>query len=118
MSKQKVFVTRIIAQQALDKITEETEMELWQEELPPPYEVLLQKARDAEGMLTLLTDTIDAPLMDAAPKLKVVSNLAVGYDNIDVAEAITNLKQLEIAYQAALGVSARIIQPTLLDFLR
>ena len=87
MAKQKVFVTRIIAQQALDKISEETEMELWQEELPPPYEVLLQKARDTEGMLTLLTDTIDAALMDAAPKLKVVSNLAVGYDNIDVPAA-------------------------------
>ena len=87
MPKQKVFVTRIIAQQALDKIAEETEMELWQEELPPPYEVLLKKARDTEGMLTLLTDTIDAALMDAAPKLKVVSNLAVGYDNIDVTEA-------------------------------
>jgi len=87
MAKQKVFVTRIIAQQALDKIARETEMELWQEELPPPYEVLLEKARDAEGLLTLLTDRIDATLMDAAPGLKVVSNLAVGYDNIDVAEA-------------------------------
>jgi glyoxylate reductase len=87
MPKQKVFVTRIIAQQALDKIARETEMELWQEELPPPYEVLLEKSRDAEGLLTLLTDRIDAALMDAAPGLKVVSNLAVGYDNIDVAEA-------------------------------
>jgi len=87
MAKQKVFVTRIIAQQALDKIARETDMELWQEELPPPYEVLLEKARDAEGLLTLLTDRIDATLMDAAPGLKVVSNLAVGYDNIDVAEA-------------------------------
>lgn len=87
MAKQKVFVTRIIAQQALDKIARETEMELWQEELPPPYEVLLEKARDAEGLLTLLTDRIDAALMDTAPGLKVVSNLAVGYDNIDVAEA-------------------------------
>lgn len=39
-------------------------------------------------------------------------------EDVDVADAITNLKQLETAYQAALGVSARIIQPTLLDYLR
>ena len=62
-------------------------MEVWPEELPPPYEVLLGKTRDAEGLVTLLTDRIDATLMSAAPKLQVVSNIAVGYDNIDVAEA-------------------------------
>jgi len=87
MTKPRVFVTRIMAQEALDKIAEATEMELWPEELPPPYEVLLEKARDAEGLATLLSDRIDANLMDAAPKLKVVSNMAVGYDNIDIAEA-------------------------------
>ncbi|MBA7608248.1 Glyoxylate/hydroxypyruvate reductase B [subsurface metagenome] len=62
-------------------------MEVWPEELPPPYEVLLEKARDAEGLLTMLSDRIDANLMDTAPGLKVVSNLAVGYDNINIAEA-------------------------------
>ena len=61
-------------------------MEIWPEELPPPYEVLLEKAGDAEGLLTTLNDKIDTTLMDAAPKLKVVSNFAVGYDNISVAE--------------------------------
>ncbi len=64
-----------------------TEMEVWHEELPPPYEVLLEKVRDVEGLLSLLSDRVDATLMDAAPKLKVVSNLAVGYDNISVPEA-------------------------------
>jgi len=87
MTKPRVFVTRIMAQEALDKIAQATEMEVWPEELPPPYEVLQEKARDAEGLLTLLSDRIDAALMDAAPKLKVVSNLAVGYDNINTAEA-------------------------------
>ncbi len=87
MTKPRVFVTRIMAQEALDKIAQATEMEVWPEELPPPYEVLLEKARDAEGLVTMLDDKIDATLMDAAPKLKVVSNLAVGYDNIDIAEA-------------------------------
>jgi glyoxylate reductase len=76
-----------MAQEALDKIAQATEMEVWPEELPPPYEVLLEKARDAEGLATLLSDRIDAALMDTAPKLKVVSNMAVGYDNISIAEA-------------------------------
>jgi len=87
MTKPRVFITRVVAQEALDKIAQVTEMEVWPEELPPPYEVLLEKARDAEGLVTLLSDRIDAALMDTAPKLKVVSNMAVGYDNISIAEA-------------------------------
>jgi len=87
MAKPRVFVSRLMAQEGLDKIAQSTEMEVWPEELPPPYEVLLEKARDAEGLITLLSDRIDATLMDTASKLKVVSNLAVGYDNISVAEA-------------------------------
>ncbi len=87
MVKPRVFVARIIAQEALDLIAKSTEMEVWQEELPPAYEVLVEKTRAAEGLLTLLSDNVDAALMDAAPKLKVVSNMAVGYDNINIAEA-------------------------------
>ena len=87
MSRPRVFVSRIIAEKALEKLSEEADIEVWQDELPPPYEVLSEKVRDAEGLLSLLTDKVDAALMDAAPNLKVVSNLAVGYDNIDVAEA-------------------------------
>ncbi|GAI30125.1 unnamed protein product, partial [marine sediment metagenome] len=56
MTKPRVFITRIIAQEALDKIAQVTEMEVWPEELPPPYEVLREKARDAEGLVTLLSD--------------------------------------------------------------
>jgi len=63
------------------------EMQVWEDELPPPREVLLREVRDIDGLLSLLTDKIDAELMDAAPRLKVVSNHAVGYDNIDVPAA-------------------------------
>jgi len=87
MTKPKVYVTRRIAQEALDMITQDTEMEVWPEELPPPYEVLLEKVKNIDGLLSLLTDKIDANLMNAAPKLKVISNMAVGYDNINVPEA-------------------------------
>ena len=87
MAKPRVYVTRRMAQEALDKIARVTDMEVWPEELPPPYDVLLKKVRDVDGLLPLLTDRIDANLMDAAPRLKVISNMAVGYDNIDVPEA-------------------------------
>ena len=87
MTKPKVFVSRIIADKAMEKLATETEMEVWQEELPPPYEVLTEKVRTAGGLLSLLTDKVDAALMDAAPELKVVCNLAVGYDNISVPDA-------------------------------
>lgn len=87
MAKPKVYITRRIAQEALDMISQVAEIERWPQELPPPYRVLLKKVRDVEGLLALLTDRIDAALMEAAPKLKVISNLAVGYDNIDVPEA-------------------------------
>jgi len=50
MTKPRVFVTSVIAQEALDKIAQDTNMEVWPEELPPPYELLLEKARDNEQL--------------------------------------------------------------------
>lgn len=87
MAKPKVYVTRIIAQKALDMIAQVAEVKVWPEELPPPRETLLEEAREVDGLLTMLTDKIDASVMQAAPKLKVISNMAAGYDKIDVAEA-------------------------------
>ena len=87
MSKPKVFVTRIIADEALKVVREATDMKLWENELPPPRDVLLREIRDIDGLLCLLTDRVDGELLDAAPKLKVVSNMAVGFDNIDLKEA-------------------------------
>ena len=54
---------------------------------PPPYETLLEKVANVDGLLCLLTDKIDAQLMDAAPNLRAISQIAVGFENIDVAEA-------------------------------
>lgn len=87
MYKPKIFVSRIIAQEALDLLASETEMEVWQDELPPSREVLLEKAFDSDGIITLLTDRIDADFMDSVAGLRVISNMAVGYDNIDVSAA-------------------------------
>ncbi len=82
-----VFVTRRIPKAGLNLLRGCAQVKVWDGELPPPREVLLEEARATDGLLTLLTDTIDADLMDAAPRLRVVSNYAIGYDNIDVQAA-------------------------------
>lgn len=88
MTRQKVFVTRKIFPEALDRISQAADMEVWPEELPPPYEVLVAKAGQVNGFLSMLVDKLDASLMEKAPHLKVISSMAVGTDNIDVAAAI------------------------------
>ena len=85
--KPKVFVTRRLPAAGLDRILAACDAEVWPEPLPPPHELLLRTAAGCDGLVTLLTDRIDAGLLDAAPRLKVVSNYAVGFNNVDVAAA-------------------------------
>ena len=81
------FVTRSLPGNALDRLAEAHEVDVWEGELPPPREEILSRARYAEGLICLLTDRIDAQLLDECPSLRAISNLAVGTDNIDLAEA-------------------------------
>jgi glyoxylate reductase len=82
----RVFVSRIIPDEGLDLIREACDMDLWEDDLPPSREELLRRVAGVDGALTLLTDKVDDGFLDAAgPQLKVVSNYAVGFDNIDVA---------------------------------
>jgi glyoxylate reductase len=85
--KPKVYVTRVLPQLAMDRIHFFCDAKVWHGELSPPRDVLLRNVADVEGLLSLLTDKVDAEVMDKAPKLKVISNYAVGFDNIDMAEA-------------------------------
>jgi len=87
MTKQKVFVTRNIPEKGLVLIRDLYEADIWQSEDPPGRNDLLERARGVDGLLSALTETIDATIMDMAPGLKVISNFAVGVDNIDVAAA-------------------------------
>ncbi|HEV8352795.1 MAG TPA: D-glycerate dehydrogenase [bacterium] len=83
-----MYVTRKIPEQGMAIVAAAADVSAWErEDVPPPRDVLLREAAGVDGLLSLLTDPIDAALMDAAPRLKVVSNFAVGYDNIDVAAA-------------------------------
>lgn len=85
--KPKVFVTRLIPEEGLRVIRESAQATVWEDELPPPRDVLVRETQQVDGLLSLLTDRIDAELMDLSPRLKVVSNYAVGFDNIDVEAA-------------------------------
>src|SRR3954452_23972885 len=82
----RVFVTRVIPDEGLEPIRAACDMDLWEDPLPPPRDELLRRVAGVDGALTLLTDRVDDEFLDAAgPGLRVVSNYAVGFDNIDVA---------------------------------
>ena len=85
MTRPRVFVARILPEEGLAPIRDACEATIWDDELPPPRSALLDAIRGCDGVLTLLTDRVDNEFLDAAgPQLKVVSNYAVGFDNIDV----------------------------------
>jgi len=86
--KPRIFVTRVIPEIGLEMLRREADVEVWPDPLPPPYAILTQKARGMDALLCMLTDRIDGDLMDAiGPQLKVISQMAVGIDNIDVPAA-------------------------------
>jgi glyoxylate reductase len=81
------FVTRRLPGDALDRLAAAHDVEVWPERGPPPRDELLARVTDAEGLLSMLTDRVDAELLAAAPRLRVISNYAVGVDNVDLAAA-------------------------------
>jgi len=84
----RVFVTRLVPGRALDMLRAAGhDVDLWPGELPPAPDVLGEHLEAADGALALLTDHIDRALLDRCPRLRVVANMAVGYDNIDPAVA-------------------------------
>lgn len=80
-----VYVTRKLPTEILAPIEERFEVRVWGSDDPVPREILRSEIAHVEGLLCMITETIDEPLIDAAPHLKVVSQMAVGVDNIDVA---------------------------------
>ncbi len=83
-----VFVSRRIPEAGLERVLAECDAEVWPELMPPPYELLCEKVQRVDGLLSTLNDRIDAHLIAAAgPQLKVISQMAVGFDNIDVRAA-------------------------------
>ena len=83
----KVFVTRHLTPDAEEKLNAFCEADYWPEETPPPHAVLLEKTRTVDGLVCLLSDPIDAAVIHQAQNLKVISQVAVGVDNIDLTAA-------------------------------
>jgi glyoxylate reductase len=82
----KVFVARAITGNALQRLTDAGhEVDVWPGNLPPHPTELREAVADAEGLLSMLTERVDTALLDAAPRLKVIANYAVGFDNVDLA---------------------------------
>jgi glyoxylate reductase len=83
----RVFATRALPFPALDRLKAAHEVAEWPGELPPTPQELRTHAQQADALLTLVTDPVDAALLDAAPHLKAIANMAVGTDNIDTEAA-------------------------------
>lgn len=83
----RVFVTRPIAEPAIRRLATIARVDLWDDEMPPPPDELRARARQADGVLSMVTDRFDAATIRALPRLRTISNLAVGVDNIDLAAA-------------------------------
>lgn len=87
MAKPRVYVTRLLPEAGLNIVRAFAETTVWEGEVPPPKDEIIRQVADADGLLALLTDRIDAEVMNAGKRLRVISNYAVGFDNIDVPAA-------------------------------
>jgi len=123
VSRPRVYVTRRLPQPALDIIRPIADFTLWdREDIPPSRQVLLREVTQVDGLLSLLTDRIDGEVMDAAPRLRVVSNFAVGFDNIDIPAAtqrrivVTNTPEVltetvaDFAFCLMLAAARRLVE--------
>ncbi|WP_090234793.1 2-hydroxyacid dehydrogenase [Lentibacillus halodurans] len=124
-----IYVTRKIPDHVLKPYEDSFDVRMWdQEEEPVPRDVLLREVKSADGILCLLTEKVDKELLDAAKHLKVVANMAVGYDNIDVEAArehgvvVTNTPDVltettaDLAFALLVAAARRIVEAT--DYIR
>lgn len=127
--KPKVYITRLISDEIVSKLSEVCEISMWREtDVPVPYRILEQQIKDADGLFSLLTEKIDASLLDKAKKLKIISNMAVGYNNIDVDAAtkrgimVTNTPGVltettaDLTFALLMATARRLIEAS--DFVR
>jgi glyoxylate reductase len=85
MGKPRVFATHPLFEPAREILEASCEVEYWDRRERPPRAELLQRNKEKDGLVSLLTEKVDEELLRAAPKLRIAANVAVGFDNIDVA---------------------------------
>ncbi|MCA1061144.1 D-glycerate dehydrogenase [Rossellomorea aquimaris] len=118
-----IYITRKLPESVIEPLMDEFEVEMWnREDAPVPRDILLEKAEKASALLTMLSDKIDRELLQNADSLRIVSNLAVGYDNIDLKAAnekgvtITNTPDVltettaDLTFALLLAVARRIVE--------
>ena len=122
MFKPRVYVTRQIFPDALDLIEKSAELELWPDDEPPSPSQLKKALADVDGAIINVMDQIDGPLLDVAPKLRVLSQVAVGLDNIDIPEAtkrgvlvgytpgVLAKSTADLAFALLLAVARRVVE--------
>ncbi|MBM7646086.1 glyoxylate reductase [Scopulibacillus daqui] len=123
MTKPKIYITRKLPDKNLQILKEKANVDMWDDEWEPvPHHILLEKAQQADGMLTMLTERVDKSFFDHAPHLKIVANMAVGYDNIDIQEAkkrgviVTNTPDVltettaDLAFGLLMAAARRIVE--------
>jgi len=127
--KPKIYITRKLPDSIVTRLAEVCEVKMWdKEEEPVPREILEKEVQDVEGLYCLLTESIDRPLLELGTKLKIVSNMAVGYNNIDVAAAtergimVTNTPGVltettaDLTFALLMAASRRLVEAS--DYLR
>jgi len=122
MPKPKVYITREIPERGLKIIQKHFDAEVWPEYAPPPKKVIIEKAKNVDALVSLLSDKIDSEVFNSAPKLKIIVQLAVGFDNIDVQEAtqrgiyVTNTPEVltettaDFAWTLLMAVARRVVE--------
>ena len=122
MSKPKVYITRDIPERGLNLIKKHFDAEMWPDYAPPPKNVIIDKAKNVDAIVSLLSDKIDAEVFDVAPKLRIVSQIAVGFDNINIPEAtkrgiyVTNTPEVltdttaDFAWALLMALARRVVE--------
>lgn len=118
-----VYITRKLPEEAIKGLENSYEVRMWQEEEKPvPREVLMEEAKKASALWTMLSDQIDRELIEVATDLKIIANLAVGYNNIDLDAArergiaVTNTPEVltettaDLAFGLLLATARRLIE--------
>lgn len=125
----KVLVTRKLQDEVVAYLREHVEVDMWEhEEIVMPREELLARVRDVDAVLSMLSERMDTEVFNAAPRLKVVANMAVGFNNVDVAAArargivVTNTPDVltettaDLAFALMLATARRVVEAS--NYLR
>ncbi|MCK5772986.1 MAG: D-glycerate dehydrogenase [Thermoplasmata archaeon] len=117
-----VLITRSLPEEGIKGLREFAHLDIWEGEGPMPRDILLERVRNADGLIPMLSDRVDGHLLDSGPKLRAIANYAVGYDNISLDEAtrrsipvmntpgVLTDATADIAMSLLLSVSRRVVE--------